>query len=180
MHETELLVTQIVERWDDLGGRAAPWAPLNKIHEELFAGRELTPVDYAAVEEAHWGIYSLGHNLYSHESWHMLLKGDRPPRQGWAEPWFPEAQRAASERYAKAGTDEVILPADWVPNPENAVELRLAMPFGSQLDLPAGFGRMDPNAARMVLYGMNKFSTPMWHDPYLMLREVLEPYRSQQ
>lgn len=65
MRETELLALRIVERWDDLGGRERPWAPLDQIHKELFAGRELTPVDYAAVEEAHWKIYSLGRNLYA-------------------------------------------------------------------------------------------------------------------
>lgn len=110
----------------------------------------------------------------------MLLKGGRPPRRGWVEPWFPEAQHDASERYASAKWDEVILPADRAPTPETAVDLRLALPLGSHLDLPAGLDSIDPNVAPMALYGMNKFGTPMWLDPHPMLAAVVKPYKSQQ
>jgi hypothetical protein len=128
--DTAGLSAAIVERWVARDELALGWRILDLIHEELFAGRELTPLDYAAVEEAMWGIYETGANIYGPDTWHMILRGGPAPLARWCEPWFPEPQRSASERYAHNPSLQALLSAGRVPAGANARELRRLMPFG--------------------------------------------------
>jgi hypothetical protein len=179
------LTAAIVDLWS--GGKVRgleTWQILDLIHHELFAGRERTPCDYAAVMEAHWtGFYATGSNIYSPDSWHMILKGGAAPREGWCEPWFPDAQRSASERYARNPTLEELLPGGRIPADADPVELRRTMPFGfgaASTEVFVELAReLDPRTARFVLFGANKHSTPWWLDPHEMLDELLAPYRPQ-
>jgi hypothetical protein len=67
--DTRELADTIVEIWRQhttLG--LQKWEVLDRIHHEPFADRDLTPVDSAAVEQAHWGIYAAGSNIDSPNS----------------------------------------------------------------------------------------------------------------
>jgi hypothetical protein len=157
------------------------WETLGCIHHELFAGRELTPVDYAAVEAAHWGIYRAGSNIHSPQSWHMMLRGGSPPRHGWCEPWPPAAQRSASERYASNPKLESLLPGARIPADADPEALRRQMPFAFS-EVPVEvfvelLNDVGPPTVRMVLHGCDKSGSAWWRDPQLMLDELLAPHR---
>jgi hypothetical protein len=181
LHELADAIVEIWVQGDELCLEA--WQKLDRAHHGLFAGRDLTPRDYAAVEEAHWRIYGKGSNIYCPDSWHQILKGGNAPPEGWCEPWFPEAQRSATERYARNPTLDELLPGGRIPADADPAELRRNMPFafnGAPIEVFVEFARdkdVGPQVARYVLSGGEKASTPWWHDVYVMLGELLAPYR---
>ena len=87
----------------------------------------------------------------------MLLKRGYPPAESWSEPWFPEAQRSASERYANNPTLEELLPGGRIPPHADPHELRRKMPFAfnaAPIEVFVELARdkdIGPNVARFVL-----------------------------
>ncbi|MGP0049376.1 MAG: hypothetical protein ACLPZR_11095, partial [Solirubrobacteraceae bacterium] len=124
INDTAEISMAIVQRWAQRDELDLGWRILDLVHAELFAGRELSPLDYAAVDEAMWGIYSTGSNISGPDTWHLILRGGAAPAIGWSEPWFPEAQRSASERYARNPSLDELLPAGRIPAGADAEELR--------------------------------------------------------